>query len=175
MPPMMKLRLKEIRRLRGLSLEEAASGAGVSNSTFQRWENGTTSIPSDRLADISRVLDCRISDLFDDAGCGRAPVFPPDFVGDVAPPPGYLLISDDYLIEVLATVLGPSPAQNTGPAARKRLPPSDPKKIVQAVRSFVEFLGSSIHDPHLRRAYLGGLSHAIDREEPHTGPNAPRT
>ena len=51
-------RLKAERVMKGLTQEELATDLKVATKTLQRWEYGTTNIPSSKL--------CRISDLF---GC----------------------------------------------------------------------------------------------------------
>ncbi|MGL4895394.1 MAG: helix-turn-helix transcriptional regulator [Shewanella sp.] len=44
--------LKTGRSIRGMSQDEVADIYGVSRRTYQRWENGQTSVPSDHLFSI---------------------------------------------------------------------------------------------------------------------------
>jgi transcriptional regulator with XRE-family HTH domain len=48
-------RLREARKAKGLSMEAAAQRAGVSKSSWQRWEVGTNT-PRDHWPDVERVL-----------------------------------------------------------------------------------------------------------------------
>lgn len=48
--------MKNLRIGRGISIDQAAKKMGVSRWTWERWERAQCSIPTERLADIDRVL-----------------------------------------------------------------------------------------------------------------------
>lgn len=48
--------IQRIREGAGIDRSTAASRAGVSVYTWQRWESGVAAIPMDRVADIARAL-----------------------------------------------------------------------------------------------------------------------
>lgn len=62
----MRVRLEDIRKTRGLRLEDIADKVGVQISTIHRWEKQSMSIPSERLDAIAAAYQCRIGDIFDD-------------------------------------------------------------------------------------------------------------
>jgi len=49
-------RLRTARRRAGVTIAEAACRAGVSRYTWLRWESGWSSIPLERVRDLSRAV-----------------------------------------------------------------------------------------------------------------------
>lgn len=63
-------RLREIRRIRGLSQLTLAQRAGIPVSTIRNWEQGRAVPPADRLAILASALDVPIDALFAETGQG---------------------------------------------------------------------------------------------------------
>jgi transcriptional regulator with XRE-family HTH domain len=51
------------RKGKRLSAEQAASKLGVHRTTWVRWEAGKTSIPSELLPEVARIVDACAEDL----------------------------------------------------------------------------------------------------------------
>lgn len=51
------------RRVRKLSLKEAADAAAVNISTWRRWEMGKTSIPAEMLPKVASVVGLEAHDV----------------------------------------------------------------------------------------------------------------
>lgn len=62
----MKMRIKELRKQRGLTQREVADMAGMSTSYFTELEKGTKQINANRMASIARALGVKPQDLIDD-------------------------------------------------------------------------------------------------------------
>ena len=62
---MVIIKLWEIRTAKGLKLEAVAAVTGVSKSTLNNIENGTTSPTLANLEKIAKGLGCRISELYE--------------------------------------------------------------------------------------------------------------
>jgi DNA-binding XRE family transcriptional regulator len=60
---MKKTTLKQLRKLAGLTQEEAANELGVSHDTISRWESGSTQPTAPQIIDICRVYKCRFDDI----------------------------------------------------------------------------------------------------------------
>lgn len=58
------LGIEQIRKSRGLSMQELASRLGVSVPTVWAWEVGKKSPMTDRLPAIAKALDCTVGELF---------------------------------------------------------------------------------------------------------------
>lgn len=58
-----RLRLKELRKARGLTQKEVAEKAGVKLSTYRTWEQGVSGISLEKAVLLSFVLDCTPNDL----------------------------------------------------------------------------------------------------------------
>lgn len=57
-------RIKKIRELRKMSVEDLARSSGIPESTLYRWESSETGrIEYSAVYRISKVLDCRMEDL----------------------------------------------------------------------------------------------------------------
>lgn len=65
-PVGMRVRLREHRERLGLTQEEIAERLGKSVSMVSRWEAGRSNIPSERLSDLARAYECRVSEIFED-------------------------------------------------------------------------------------------------------------
>lgn len=59
----MKKTLRELRKMAGLSQEEAAKALIVSHDTISRWENGITQPTALQIVDICRVYNCKFDDI----------------------------------------------------------------------------------------------------------------
>lgn len=55
-------KMKELRIAKGLSIDAAAKRGGMSRWTWERWERAQSSIPTERIADIDRVLVANVGD-----------------------------------------------------------------------------------------------------------------
>ena len=58
-------RLRQRRRLLGLSQQELGDAIGVRFQQIQKYENGANRISFSRLVQIARALKCRVTDLMD--------------------------------------------------------------------------------------------------------------
>lgn len=61
----MKLRIREIRQARGLTLEALAEMAGISRSYLNELELGAKTINANRLDQVARALSVRVEDLIE--------------------------------------------------------------------------------------------------------------
>lgn len=66
----MKLRIRELRSERGLTLQELAAEAGVSRSYLNELELGMKTINAARLRQIAAALDVSVTDLIEDDPAG---------------------------------------------------------------------------------------------------------
>jgi transcriptional regulator with XRE-family HTH domain len=81
----MQVRLRFFRERLGLTLEQMSERTGHSTSQLSRWEAGRSNIPSERLPDLARHYECRISDIFEEDESPFVPLGPKLFVrGPVA-------------------------------------------------------------------------------------------
>lgn len=67
----MKLRLKEIRKERGLTQRQVADMAGMSQSYYTELENGKKQINAHRMECIAKALRVRPRDLIFDASVSK--------------------------------------------------------------------------------------------------------
>ena len=65
-------RLRQRRRLLGMSQAALAEAVGISFQQMQKYEHSTNRISASRLYEISRVLDIPVTYFFDETGPGRA-------------------------------------------------------------------------------------------------------
>ena len=65
-------RVRQRRRLLGMSQAALAEALGISFQQIQKYEHGTNRISASRLYEISRVLDIPVTYFFDETGPGRA-------------------------------------------------------------------------------------------------------
>jgi transcriptional regulator with XRE-family HTH domain len=65
------LRIRQRRRLLGVSQEQLAAALGLTFQQVQKYERGTNRVTASRLYDAARILDVPISYFFD--GLGGAP------------------------------------------------------------------------------------------------------
>ncbi|MGN6290424.1 MAG: LexA family protein [Sphingopyxis terrae] len=72
----MRIMLRQLREALGLSQEVIADRLGNSVSQVSRWEAGRSNIPSERLPDLARAYECRVSDIFQDEDGPIVPVGP---------------------------------------------------------------------------------------------------
>lgn len=66
------MKLKEIRRTKGLSQSQLAKKAGLNIRTLQYYEQGVKSFDRARLTTILKcaiALDCRIDEIIEDKDC----------------------------------------------------------------------------------------------------------
>ncbi len=61
------IRIQEIRKQRGYSLENMADELGISHSAYYKLENNQSRLTVERLIEISKILNTNISDLLDEA------------------------------------------------------------------------------------------------------------
>mgnify|MGYP002399828645 CR=1 FL=1 len=59
-------RIRVLRALRGLTLAEVASQLGVSSQQLQKYETGVNRVSAGRLYELAELLDCQITDFFQD-------------------------------------------------------------------------------------------------------------
>ena len=57
-------RIRELRKLRGLSQEELARLVGVERSTVSKWETGEAKPRADLFVKLAKTLHCKVDDLF---------------------------------------------------------------------------------------------------------------
>ncbi len=60
------MRIKEIRKLKGLTQKDIASKIGVKTSTFSRYERGSLFPNSNLLKQIADILGVNVNMLYDD-------------------------------------------------------------------------------------------------------------
>lgn len=72
----MRIMLRHLREGLGLSQEAIADRMGNSVSQISRWEAGRSNIPSERLPDLARAYECRVTDIFQDEDGPIVPVGP---------------------------------------------------------------------------------------------------
>lgn len=58
------LRIKEIRKEKGLSQTDLASSVGVNQTAVSQWERGVTMPALDKAALLAETLDCTIDELY---------------------------------------------------------------------------------------------------------------
>lgn len=63
---MTRMRLRELRKARGMSQAELARILGVTKMAVSRWENGLTIPTSDKLPSIAALMKCDVTDLYAD-------------------------------------------------------------------------------------------------------------
>lgn len=59
----MNLRLKEIRKERGLKGVQMAARMGVSQPNYSAWENGKTSFTLEQACQLADILHCTLDEL----------------------------------------------------------------------------------------------------------------
>lgn len=59
------VKIHELKIAKGLSNQQVASKLGITHQQFAKYLNNTNRISAGRLADIARVLDVPVADLFD--------------------------------------------------------------------------------------------------------------
>lgn len=59
----MQVRLKEIRRQRGLSQQDMAERLGIKTSRYGSWERGERMLNAAQLVACARVLDCSCDEI----------------------------------------------------------------------------------------------------------------
>lgn len=59
--------LKCLRNQLGLSQENIAREMNVSQQAVAKWENGESMPRSDKLPELAKILQCDISDLFEES------------------------------------------------------------------------------------------------------------
>lgn len=62
----MAQRLREFRLDKGLNVDEVGSSIGKSGKTISAWEVGRGQPDADKLVDLCRLYDARISDFYSD-------------------------------------------------------------------------------------------------------------
>ena len=60
------IKIEKIRRQRGITQVELARCLNVSQANISQWENGEAMPRADKLPELARILQCEISDLFED-------------------------------------------------------------------------------------------------------------
>lgn len=81
--PGMGLRIKQLRKAKGLTQAELGDIAGVSRSQLAEIENETAPANTLRLAAIARALEVTVDDLFDSEDAYRRLIL--DFMREMAP------------------------------------------------------------------------------------------
>ncbi|SEO99917.1 helix-turn-helix transcriptional regulator [Denitrobacterium detoxificans] len=59
----MELRLKEIRKTRGLTQEDMAQALGAKLPTYRTWERGTVPISLETACECAKILNCSIDEI----------------------------------------------------------------------------------------------------------------
>lgn len=59
-------KIKAFRELRGFSVEQLADKMAIGKAGIYKWEKGETTPSIESLTEISKALDCQISDLISD-------------------------------------------------------------------------------------------------------------
>lgn len=65
---MNKLKIRELRKARGMSQRQLANEVGVSPGAVAQWELGATTPTTANLVALASVLDCSMDALFGRAG-----------------------------------------------------------------------------------------------------------
>lgn len=60
------IKIKALRERTGVTQSELAEKLHVGQSTVAMWENGENMPRADKLPELARILQCEISDLFED-------------------------------------------------------------------------------------------------------------
>jgi transcriptional regulator with XRE-family HTH domain len=108
------MRIRVLRKMRGLSQQALAEAAGVTFQQIQKYERGTNRVSASMLARIAIQLKCPVAELFGEASAQAAAV---DAVADLLAAPGALDLLKAYA----------------------RLPPGRPRTcLVDLVRSLSE-------------------------------------
>ena len=63
---MTRFRIRELREARGVSQYGLARRLGVTKMAVSRWESGAAMPTADKLPTIAALLECEVSDLYDD-------------------------------------------------------------------------------------------------------------
>lgn len=63
---MTRFRIRELREARGVSQYGLARRLGVTKMAVSRWESGAAMPTADKLPTIAALLECKVSDLYDD-------------------------------------------------------------------------------------------------------------
>ncbi len=82
-------RLRQRRRLLGMSQTHLGDALGVSYQQMQKYERGANRISASRLFDLSRILDVPIQFFFDDMPAAVAASSPAQGGGRTKKPPRY--------------------------------------------------------------------------------------
>ncbi|MCM1112188.1 MAG: helix-turn-helix domain-containing protein [Muribaculum sp.] len=61
----MVIKIWDVRKSKGVTLEELAERSGIGRSTINNFENGKGSPRLLQMEQIAKALECRITDLFD--------------------------------------------------------------------------------------------------------------
>lgn len=61
-------RIRELRKAKKLSQQELAVKIGVDRSTIAKWETGTNSPRTDKLRQLSKILECSLDELLPETG-----------------------------------------------------------------------------------------------------------
>ena len=62
----MKLRLRELRRSKGMTQEELSDKSGVTRTTIWKLETGEEEVSTTKtLLSLAKALDCNVGDFFD--------------------------------------------------------------------------------------------------------------
>lgn len=59
----MDLKLKEIRKMRGMTQEEMAQALGAKLPTYRTWERGTVSMSLETACKCAKILQCSLDEL----------------------------------------------------------------------------------------------------------------
>jgi transcriptional regulator with XRE-family HTH domain/quercetin dioxygenase-like cupin family protein len=145
-------RLRDVRLKSGMSLREVARQLGVSPSFISQMENGKSQPSVATLYSMAQLLGVSIDDLFNPGSAGRgeaqivdpvhAPVVPPRYEGESAPPAGETVSRSDFS----------SPAEAWGKAGLAEriqiLQPADRPRLVMDSGVIWEQLAAN-HDHNL--------------------------
>lgn len=126
----MGVRLRQIRKGRGLTLKALSARSGVALSTLSKIELGQIAVSYEKFAAVARALDVDIAQLFDPradaalAGTGRTPVV---VRSTLATAPGY--DGQNYEYRMLATDF-----------PGKRMTPLHGTIVARAIGQFPDFI-----------------------------------
>mgnify|MGYP003290528925 CR=1 FL=1 len=59
------IRIREIRKEKGITQERLSKALNIRQSTVAMWENGTNMPRADKLPELAKTLGCDVSDLFE--------------------------------------------------------------------------------------------------------------
>jgi transcriptional regulator with XRE-family HTH domain len=59
----MKLRIRELRKARGMTQADLAKLVGVDQSAVAQWETGTSGPHRKNLAKLAQILECTVDEL----------------------------------------------------------------------------------------------------------------